>query len=231
MDILMSSSACKTNITKYQPQQKFQHTTNWGQDDRRGNSSTQSQAPEDGSLMSETCWAHNKWNKIASDIKLVFHSSTIAMMHGPINIWRYVSLTPDPITALAVSPSTHYSPTVSLLFVYLSKALYIIFSLTLLLAVPKVSSLLAGTQNVCRYCLLGTEAMSEWWTVTSVSDKHVFIANWRWRQHELPKPRYLSTNPHGLTRQKTIHSRTQVCPALWAKGQNIYCALVRGPRV
>ena len=36
-------------------------------------------------LMSETCWAHNKWNKIARDIKLVFHSSTIAMMHGPIN--------------------------------------------------------------------------------------------------------------------------------------------------
>ena len=28
-------------------------------------------------LMSETCWAHNKWNKIASDIKLVFHSSTL----------------------------------------------------------------------------------------------------------------------------------------------------------
>ena len=27
-------------------------------------------------LMSETCWAHNKWNKITSDIKLVFHSST-----------------------------------------------------------------------------------------------------------------------------------------------------------
>ena len=37
-------------------------------------------------LMSETCWAHNKRNKIASDIKLVFHSSTITMMHGPINI-------------------------------------------------------------------------------------------------------------------------------------------------
>ena len=27
-------------------------------------------------LMSKTCWAHNKWNKIARDIKLVFHSST-----------------------------------------------------------------------------------------------------------------------------------------------------------
>ena len=37
-------------------------------------------------LMSETCWAHKKWNKIESDIKLVFHSSAITMMHGPINI-------------------------------------------------------------------------------------------------------------------------------------------------
>ena len=36
-------------------------------------------------LMSETYWAHKKWNKIASDIKLVIHSSTITMMHGPIN--------------------------------------------------------------------------------------------------------------------------------------------------
>jgi len=26
-------------------------------------------------LMPETCWAHKKWNKIASDIKLVFYSS------------------------------------------------------------------------------------------------------------------------------------------------------------
>ena len=32
-------------------------------------------------LMSEICWAHKKWNKIASDIKLVFHSTTI------MNIW------------------------------------------------------------------------------------------------------------------------------------------------
>jgi len=37
-------------------------------------------------LMSETCWAQNKWNKIASDIKLVFYSSPITMMQGPINI-------------------------------------------------------------------------------------------------------------------------------------------------
>ena len=37
-------------------------------------------------LMSETCWAHKKWNKISSDIRLVFYSSAITMMHGPINI-------------------------------------------------------------------------------------------------------------------------------------------------
>jgi len=37
-------------------------------------------------LMFETCWARKKWNKIASDIKLVFYSSTITMVHSPINI-------------------------------------------------------------------------------------------------------------------------------------------------
>jgi len=37
-------------------------------------------------LMSETCWVHKKWNKIASDIKLVFYSSTITMLQSPRNI-------------------------------------------------------------------------------------------------------------------------------------------------
>ena len=37
-------------------------------------------------LMSETCWAHKKWNIISSDIKLVFYSSTVTVMHSPINI-------------------------------------------------------------------------------------------------------------------------------------------------
>ena len=37
-------------------------------------------------LMSETCWVYKKWNKIGSDIKLVLYSSTITIMHGPINI-------------------------------------------------------------------------------------------------------------------------------------------------
>jgi len=40
-------------------------------------------------LMSETCWAHKKWNKVAGDIMLVIYSSTIRTMHGPISI-RYI---------------------------------------------------------------------------------------------------------------------------------------------
>jgi len=31
-------------------------------------------------LMSETCWAYKKWNKIVSDIKLVFYSSTFKII-------------------------------------------------------------------------------------------------------------------------------------------------------
>ena len=31
-------------------------------------------------LMSETCWAHKKWNKIASDIKLVFYPANIPIL-------------------------------------------------------------------------------------------------------------------------------------------------------
>ena len=37
-------------------------------------------------LMSETCWAHKKLNKIASDMKFVFYSWAITTVHGPINI-------------------------------------------------------------------------------------------------------------------------------------------------
>ena len=45
-------------------------------------------------LMSETCWAHKKWNKIASDIKLVFYSPTITMMHRPINKKKMLYILP-----------------------------------------------------------------------------------------------------------------------------------------
>ena len=50
-------------------------------------------------LMSETCWVHKKLNKIVSDIKLVFYSSTIAIMRGPTRIsfstCSYVFFTSD----------------------------------------------------------------------------------------------------------------------------------------
>ena len=42
-------------------------------------------------LMSETCLAHNKWNKLANDNKLVFYSSSITMMPGLINISKVFS--------------------------------------------------------------------------------------------------------------------------------------------
>ena len=35
-------------------------------------------------LIPETCWAHKKWNKIASDIKLVFYFSTNCLV-----IWKH----------------------------------------------------------------------------------------------------------------------------------------------
>ena len=44
-----------------------------------------------GILMSETCWAHNKWNKIASDIKLVFHSSIILHYFYSLFFFYFVS--------------------------------------------------------------------------------------------------------------------------------------------
>ena len=46
-------------------------------------------------LMSETCWAQKKWNKIASDIKFVSYSSTITMMYSPINIRFTVNILMD----------------------------------------------------------------------------------------------------------------------------------------
>jgi len=60
-------------------------------------------------LMSETCWAHRKWNKIASDIKLGFHSSTIKMMQGPINIRYFLFVRVVPKFMNCFSPSTDFS--------------------------------------------------------------------------------------------------------------------------
>ena len=39
-------------------------------------------------LMFETCWPRNKWNKIASYIKLVFHSSTMFVYIQPLSVTK-----------------------------------------------------------------------------------------------------------------------------------------------
>ena len=94
---VLQAEACKTNTTQNQPHQisKTQRTEN-----KTTNVVIQQQTRKllmMDILMSETCWAHKKLSKIASDIKLVFHSSTITMTHDPINIrfivmvfWRCV---------------------------------------------------------------------------------------------------------------------------------------------
>jgi len=60
------------------------------QNNRCGNSTAKSQAPDDGYINVRKHVEHIRSEiKIASDIKLVFYSSTITMMHGPINIRLY----------------------------------------------------------------------------------------------------------------------------------------------
>ena len=80
------ASACKMNTTLNQPHQSSntQQTENKTTDVVIHQHSRKLLMMD--ILISETCCAHKKCNKIASDIKLVFHSSTITMMHGPINI-------------------------------------------------------------------------------------------------------------------------------------------------
>jgi len=82
------ASACNTDTTPTQPHRK-------SNTHRTKNNTTNVVIQQNSHkllmmdiLMSETCWAHKKWHKIASDITLVFYSSSITMMHGPINIWR-----------------------------------------------------------------------------------------------------------------------------------------------
>ena len=71
------ASAYKTNTTQNQPHQisNTQRTENKTTDVVIQQHSRRLLKMD--ILMSETCWAHKKWNKIASDIKLIFHSSNI----------------------------------------------------------------------------------------------------------------------------------------------------------
>ena len=72
-----SASACNTDTTPTQPHRntKTHRTKN-----NTTNVVIQQISPKllmMDILMSKTCWAHKKWNKTASDIKLVFLFSTI----------------------------------------------------------------------------------------------------------------------------------------------------------
>ena len=82
---VLEAEACNTDTTPTQPHWTKNNMTNvvFQQNSRK--------LLMMGILMSETCWAQKRWNKIASDSKLVFYSSTITMMHGPINI-RYTCI-------------------------------------------------------------------------------------------------------------------------------------------
>ena len=74
------ASACKTSTTQNQPHQisNTQRTENKTIDVVIQQHSRKLLMMD--ILMSETCWAHKTWNKIASDIKLLFHSSTLLLM-------------------------------------------------------------------------------------------------------------------------------------------------------
>ena len=75
--VVLQASACKTNTTQNQPHQisNTQRTENKTTDVVIHQHSRKLLMMD--IWMSETCWAHKKWNKIASGIKLVFHSSAI----------------------------------------------------------------------------------------------------------------------------------------------------------
>ena len=70
-----AASACKTNTTQNEPHQSSntQRTENKTTDLVMQQHSRKLLMMD--ILMSETCWEYKKWNKIASDIKLVFYSS------------------------------------------------------------------------------------------------------------------------------------------------------------
>ena len=83
---VLQASACNTDTTQTQPHVVIQqHSRKLLMMDI---------------LMSEMCWVHKKCNKITRDIKLVFYSSTIIMLHGPINI-RYTSKSINALMAAA----------------------------------------------------------------------------------------------------------------------------------
>jgi len=79
---VLQASVCNTDTTPTQP--------HWNSNTHRTKNNKTNVVIQQNSrkllimdiLMSEIYWAHKKWNKIASDIKLVFYSSTTDVMFG-----------------------------------------------------------------------------------------------------------------------------------------------------
>jgi len=78
---VLQAEACNTDTTPAQPHRNS--STHWTK-----NNTTNVVIAQNSRkflmmdiLMSETFWAHKKWNKIASDIKLVFYSSTYQLVY------------------------------------------------------------------------------------------------------------------------------------------------------
>jgi len=64
----------------------LQPTANQERNDQYGNQHYRRELLMMGIVVPETCWAYKKYNKIIIGIQLVFYSSVVTMMHGPINI-------------------------------------------------------------------------------------------------------------------------------------------------
>jgi len=87
---VLRAEACNTDTTPTQPHGKS--NTHWSK-----NNTTNVVIQQNsrkllliGILMSETCWSH-KWSKIASDIKLVFYSSTIYSLTSRNSVFKRYS--------------------------------------------------------------------------------------------------------------------------------------------
>ena len=104
-------------------------------------------------LMSEICWAHKKWNKIRSGIKLVFHSSntviprlTKIIRSGITFVSRNVMLLD--VSLLAVSNVNNPVGLVGLPYVMWSAHFFVIHIQT-----EKISSWNGPTVHVCCFML------------------------------------------------------------------------------
>ena len=79
---VLQASACNTDTTPTQPHRNSNtHRTKNNTTNVVIQQNTRKLLMMD-ILMSETCWAHKKWNKIASDIKLAFYSSTSTFLYS-----------------------------------------------------------------------------------------------------------------------------------------------------